>query len=135
MNIVHALDDRHVEELHQLCRQEWWTNDRTLEQTRDCVRHSQLCVAMLDEREVLIGFARVITDFTIKALVLDVMVRSDHRRGGLGDRLMEAVLRHERLRQVRHFELYCLPPMQAFYARHGFTTEVGGTRFMRFFNT
>jgi hypothetical protein len=45
--------------------------------------------------------------------------------------VIEHVLRHERLREVRHIELYCLPDMFAFYRRHGFTDDVGAVRLMR----
>jgi hypothetical protein len=45
------------------------------------------------------------------------------------------ILRHEMLRNVKHFELYCLPEYQAFYALHGFTTDVGNVALMRYATT
>ena len=78
-----------------------------------------------------LAFARVITDFTFKAVIFDVIVSSAERRGGLGGRLLEVITRHDRLRRVRHIELYCLPERFGFYNRHGFCENVGELRLMR----
>jgi GNAT superfamily N-acetyltransferase len=84
-----------------------------------------------DERGRLAGFARVVTDFVYKALVLDVIVHREHRSSGLGARLMDEVVDHPRLRGVRHFELYCRPDLVPFYERWGFTNDLGELQFMR----
>ena len=115
-------------------QQEWWTKGRTLDETKECVAGSQICVGLISANDDLVGFARVLTDFTFKALIFDVIVRNDHRRTGLGDQLMCLVKSHEKLRQVKHFELYCLPEMFDFYAKHGFTTNTGDVRLMRLTN-
>jgi ribosomal protein S18 acetylase RimI-like enzyme len=79
----------------------------------------------------LIGFARVLTDFTFKALIFDVIVNPDYRGLGLGDRLVSLIVSHPRLKSVASFELYCLPELIPFYERHGFGDDVGGIRLMR----
>ena len=94
-------------------------------------RGSQICIGLTDDTGNLIGFVRVITDYTFKALVFDVIVADAHRGKGLGDHLIKLVLEHPDLARVRHFELYCLPDVGPFYERHGFSTEVGGVRLMR----
>ena len=131
MHTVHELDETLIAQLHALYVREWWTADRSLEETRRCVEGSQVCIGLADDSGDLIGFARVITDFSIKALIFDVIVAETHRGDGLGDRLVELVLEHPDLANVKHFELYCLPDVQAFYERHGFFAEVGGVRLLR----
>src|SRR5262249_13982719 len=79
----------------------------------------------------LVGFARVLTDYVYKALILDVIVAASHRGRGLGQVLLDAVLEHPALLSVRHFELYCRPDMVPFYQRWGFTTDIGELHFMR----
>ncbi len=123
MKVIYELGSKHIEQLHQLYQEEWWTKGRTLEDTRKCVANSQLCIALVDAQDNLIGFARVLTDFTFKALIFDVIVREDQRGKGLGDKLMGLIKSHDKLSGVRHVELYCLPDMNDFYARHGFTTR------------
>ena len=131
MHIVHVLDRTRIEQLHALYLREWWTADRSLEETRCCVEGSQVCIGLTDDSGNLIGFVRAVTDYTFKALIFDVIVAEAHRGTGLGDRLIELVLEHPDLANVKHFELYCRPEIAPFYARHGFTAEVGGVRLMR----
>jgi GNAT superfamily N-acetyltransferase len=127
---VHELGEHHVEQLHALYQGEWWSNGRSLEDTRRCVAGS-LCFAMVDAHDHIIAFARVVTDFVFKAFVFDVIVAPAHRGQSLGDAIIEHLLQHERLRGVRHVELYCLPEMFPYYRRHGFTEAVGAVRLMR----
>ena len=44
---------------------------------------------------------------------------------------MKAILGDARLSRVKHFELYCLPELEPYYAAFGFSTDVGGIRLMR----
>lgn len=77
------------------------------------------------------AFARVLTDFAIKALIFDVIVDGNYRQQGLGKKLVDAVVAHPALKAVRHLELYCLPELVPFYERWGFTDSLGGLRLMR----
>ena len=79
----------------------------------------------------LLAFARVLTDGVFKAFVFDVIVAKDSRGRGLGSRLMRRILEHPDLREVKHVEVACLPELETFYERLGFTTDVGGIRLMR----
>lgn len=67
MHIVETLNAQQIVQLHQLFQQEWWSESRTLEDTRRCVEGSQLCIGLIDPQETLVGFARVLTDATFKA--------------------------------------------------------------------
>lgn len=131
MYIVHEIHENHIAQLHAFYQREWWSAGRSLEETRRCVEGSQLCIGLIDDTGDLIGFVRIISDFTFKALIFDLIVAESHRGKGLGDHLIELVLTHPGLANVRHFELYCLPELGGFYERHGFSTEVGGMRLMR----
>ncbi|WP_329475594.1 GNAT family N-acetyltransferase [Kribbella sp. NBC_01484] len=54
-----------------------------------------------------------------------------HRGAGLGAALMDAVVSHPRLADVRSIELVCQPELVPFYRRWGFTDEVGRSLLMR----
>lgn len=129
--VVSALSDGQIRALHALYQNEWWTKGRTLEQTQRCVAGSQICIGLVDASQTLLGFTRVLTDFTFKALIFDVIVDPRCRGAGLGDRLVSLVVNHERLRGTSSFELYCLPELIPFYERHAFSDNVGKIRFMR----
>jgi GNAT acetyltransferase-like protein len=135
LTAIYDLDERQVAQLHALYQKEWWTKGRSLSATRQCVEGSQVCVALVDGAGTLHAFARVISDFIFKAVIFDVIVSSDARHGGLGDRLMQLIRGHEKLRHVSHIELYCLPELFPFYQRSGFSENVGNLRLMRIINT
>jgi len=119
-----------AEALTRLYQNEWWARDRRVEDVRRMLSATDLSFGLVEEGR-LVGFSRVLTDGVYKALVLDVIVERRLRGTGAGRRLMDAILGHERLASVRHFELYCLPELTAFYERWGFTTELGELRLMR----
>jgi GNAT superfamily N-acetyltransferase len=129
--VVSELSERHIEELHSLYQKEWWTKGRTLDATRRGIKGSQIVIGLLDGADSLIGFARVITDYTFKALIFDVIVAENARDHGLGSHLVSLVTSHDALRNVRHFELYCLPELIEFYEAHGFKSDVGKIQLMR----
>ena len=134
MQVVYALSDKHLVQLHQLYQQEWWSEQRSLDDTRNGIAGSQLCMGLVTPQDELVGFARVLTDYTFKAFIFDLIVRKDLRDQGLGKQLLTLIQTHDKLRRVNHFELYCLPEMAAFYAAQGFTTELGGLQLMRYSN-
>ncbi|KIE18691.1 GCN5 family acetyltransferase [Vibrio sinaloensis] len=131
MRIVDTLNQEQIAQVHRLYMQTWWAKDRTLEQTISCISGSQLCVGILDNDDNVVGFARVLTDFIFKAIIFDVIVCEEQRNSGLGAQLMRTIQQHDRLKHIRHFELYCLPEMETYYEQFGFSSEVGGIVLMR----
>ena len=78
----------------------------------------------------LVGFARVLTDFVYRAYLFDVIVKASHRGRGVGEALMEAVVRHPRLQNVDTLELWCRPELVPFYEKWGFGTDLGELKVM-----
>lgn len=134
MTVIYNFNDRQIKQVYQLHKQTWWGSGRTLAETKCCIQGSQVCIGILNENNDVIAFTRVITDFIFKAIIFDVIVDKSYQGSGLGQRLMMLVKEHEKLKNVRHFELYCLPEMEAFYENFGFTTDVGGINLMRCIN-
>jgi predicted GNAT family N-acyltransferase len=94
--------------------------------------HTDLFVAAHDlGTGRLVGFARVLTDLTYVALVLDVIVAERARGQGIGAAVMDALCSDERLATVQSMELVCQQELEPFYSRWGFTSRVGGSRLMR----
>ena len=79
----------------------------------------------------LLGFARAITDRTFVAVILDVIVALESRGQGVGRLLMEAILSRPEIASVNSVELVCQPELQQFYARWGFSADVGRSKLMR----
>ncbi|MGE5453332.1 MAG: GNAT family N-acetyltransferase [Acidobacteriota bacterium] len=131
MNLIDQLNETQVRQLHALYQTAWWAKERTLAQTRQCVQGSQIVIGLTDDEGNLIAFTRVVTDYTFKAFVFDVLVHEAYQGQGLGDRLVKLVKGHERLQGVTHIELYCRPNLCSFYGQHGFTQDVGDITLMR----
>ncbi len=126
------LADHHHDDLAALFREQWWTAARTPEQVERVLAGSQVLVSAVNQTtDRLVGFSRVLSDDTILAVVLDVMVAEEWRGRGIGARLMDTVLAHPRLADVQSIELVCQARLFPFYARWGFTDQVGGSRLMR----
>lgn len=131
VKIIFELEEHHIEQLCALYRDEWWTLKREPQKVKRMLKHCDMVVGLVDTRNQLIGFTRVLSDFTYKALLLDVIVSTTWRRRGLGVLLMETVLEAPALKEVSHFELYCMPEMSHFYRRWGFRDEGQTLQFMR----
>jgi predicted GNAT family N-acyltransferase len=130
MEVIYELSENQIKDLHGLYENEWWTNTRSLAQTKNCVEGSQLCIGLV-ENDKLIGFVRVITDFTFKALIFDLIIKNEYQRKKLGQKLMHLVKSHEKLKNIIHFELYCLPELKGFYKQFNFSEEIGGVELLR----
>ena len=130
MRFIETLEESHLIRLHELFQQEWWTKGRSLKDTKAAVSGSQIVLAAVEGEEVA-GFVRVLTDYVFKAMIFDLIVARSFRGQNVGQLLVEKILEHRDLTKVRHFELYCLPELEAYYRKLGFTEEVGGVRLMR----
>ena len=129
---VEQIDDRLRGELMELYRHEWWTNERREDDVARMLRHTDLVIGVCtDPGDRLVGFTRVLTDRVYKALIFDVIVAETHRNTGLGRKLIEYVLDHPMLADVRHLELYCRPELIPFYEQWGFTARLPGVNLMR----
>ncbi|HXV24419.1 MAG TPA: GNAT family N-acetyltransferase [Alphaproteobacteria bacterium] len=72
----------------------------------------------LDGQQV--GFARAVTDCATFAHIMDMFVLPQWRRQGLGKRLIEAILAHPKLQDLRRWSL-ATRDRHGLYSRYGFT--------------
>jgi GNAT superfamily N-acetyltransferase len=88
-----------------------------------------LCFGIYDGRGAQLGFARVISDFATIAYVGDVFVLESHRGGGLGKWLMECIVQHPALQNLRRWIL-TTRDAHGLYAQVGFTPVKSPERYM-----
>ena len=131
MRLLDRVEERHFPDLMELYRSTYWGADRTEQEVRKMLDHTDLVFALIDEDDHMVGFARVLTDTVYKAFVFDVIVRPDRRGGGLVRQLLDAIFSHPQLAGVKHFELYCRPDVVELYKKWGFSTELAVQVFMR----
>jgi len=134
VTLVSELTDAQIDQLMALYRNEFWCNHRRRPDVVKMLAHTDIVIGAVDDEENLVGFVRVLTDYVYKATIYDVIVRPDWRGKQLGRLLMDSVINHPELKDVLHFDLYCLPKMHDFYERWDFKSDVGEITHMRRIN-
>ena len=101
-----------------LSRESYWARGRSRERVERSIEHSlAFGVYRGDGRQV--GFARVVTDRATFAWLADVFVVPDERGRGLSKWLVECVLAHPELQNLRRWIL-ATRDAQELYRRYGF---------------
>jgi len=84
----------------------------------------------LSDDEELIGFARATGDKVFNATILDMVVRPDFQRLGIGKLVMLELLKELDQYQIPLVTLYADPGTDGFYKRFGFLIDPSGVRGM-----
>ena len=84
-----------IDQLMPLMKQTYWAADRSENDVLTTIQNS-VCFGAYDERDTLVGFARVVTDFVSHWYLCDVIVDEKHRGQGIGKMLIAAVVAAER---------------------------------------
>jgi GNAT superfamily N-acetyltransferase len=104
--------------IHRFLREDaYWSRGVSREVVERSLENS-ICFGLYHGDEQ-VGFARVVTDRAAFAYLADVFVLPDHRGRGLGKRLIEAVLSHPDLQDLRRFFLGTADA-HSLYERYGF---------------
>src|SRR5947207_3356320 len=102
--IIDQLNAKQVSQLHDLFKQMWWTKDRSMEEISTMLNLSMSFGVVESDTKDLIGYARVLTDEIKYAFIFDVMLVDYHRGKGIGKMVMDAIIAHPRLKNVKRFE-------------------------------
>lgn len=118
---VAVLSPRHVDDLMQMYRGEWWSSSRTVDDVRTMLANTTTVIGLEDAGSGrLLAFARVVSDLVYCGTLLDVIVCTDVRGRGHGGLLMRSIIDHPDLQRLRTLNLKCRDDKVAFYARWGF---------------
>ena len=108
-----------VEAVHEfLSTRSYWARGRDFETVRRAVENSLPFGVYREGRQV--GFARVVTDYATFAWLADVYVLDEFRGEGLGKWLVEVILSHPELQNLRRWILGTRDAHEL-YRRFGFT--------------
>lgn len=80
---------------------------------------NSLCFALRDRDQTLRGFARTVTDSATFAYLADVFIDPSERGKGAGHFLLESIVNHPKLQNLRRW-LLATKDAHALYARYGF---------------
>ena len=108
-----------VEVIHEfLSNRSYWAKGRTMDQVIRSIEHSSCFGVFKHDHQV--GFARVISDFTIYAYLLDVFILEHDRGNGLGKFLMDCIMQYPELQNIKRWMLGT-EDAHGLYQRYGFT--------------
>ena len=110
-----------------LSNHSYWAKGRSIEQVRISIENS-MCFGVYSGG-TQVGFARVITDKSTFAYLADVFILDAHRGRGLSKLLMEEILEHPDLQNLRRFML-ATKDAHALYEKFGFKNITRPERWM-----
>jgi GNAT superfamily N-acetyltransferase len=114
--------------IHSFLTNCYWANDIPREVVARSIQHS-LCFGIYEGTGAQVGFARVVSDFATVAYLGDVFVLESHRGRGLSKWLMECVIQHPALENLRRWILLTRDA-HGLYSQFGFTPVKAPERYM-----
>jgi GNAT superfamily N-acetyltransferase len=90
---------------------------------------NSLCFGIYEGGDTQVGFARVVSDFATVAYLGDVFVLESHRGRGLSKWLMECIVQHPALQNLRRWILLTRDA-HGLYSQFGFTPVKAPERYM-----
>ena len=131
--VIKRLNKNQINDLYKLYKNEWWTKDREKKDIKKMLKYTPIIIGVVKDKK-LIAFARVLSDFTYKAEIYDIIVRKKYRNKGVGKLLIKEILNHKKLKNVKQFNLQCEDKMVLFYKKFGFKS-VDSLIYMRYLKT
>jgi len=100
-------------------KQAYWANTRPRERTERAFKNSLVFGVYAGDQQI--GVARVVSDYSIFAYLCDVFIHEEYRAHGLGKWLIQTILEHPDLREMRRWVLVTNDAHEL-YEQFGFTS-------------
>ena len=120
MNDLIISDDKSkldVELIHNFLSTSYWANGRTIEEVKKSIEHS-ICFGVYNDG-MQIGFARIVTDYTVFAYLMDVFILEEFRGKGFSKLLLKRIFEDERFKSIKKWML-ATKDAQSLYTQFGF---------------
>ena len=114
--------------IHEFLTNCYWAKGIPRDLVARSIEHA-LCFGVYDGNRAQVAFARVISDFGTIAYIGDVFVLETFRGRGLGKWLMECIMSHPALQNLRRWIL-TTRDAHGLYSQLGFTPVKAPERFM-----
>ena len=97
--------------IHKFLTKSYWTEGRTIEQVKNSIEHSICFGVYKDDKQI--GFARVLTDCTVFAYLMDVFILEEFRGNGFSKLLLITIFDDDRF-------MLATKDAHSLYAQFGF---------------
>jgi len=108
-----------MDSIIEMLTRAYWAVGRPRERTERAIRNS--LVFGIYEGAKQIGVARVVSDYSIFAYLCDVFIHEDYRGHGLGKWLVQTIMEHPDLKEMRRWVLVT-SDAHGLYKQFGFTS-------------
>jgi GNAT superfamily N-acetyltransferase len=109
VNLIHSF----------LSERSYWAKGRSMEAVKQTIAHS-LCFGIYNLEGKQLGFARVATDYAVFGWLMDVFILEEYRGLGLGKKLIERVVEHPVVKNLRRVGL-ATSDAHGLYKQFGFS--------------
>lgn len=125
--------DLHFDGILALYRAHGWIHATNPGRLRTAIMRSSTSLVALEDDDVVVGFARALSDEAFAVYIADILVRPDRQRRGIGSTLFTALLERYPIDTYHHQVLVSERGAEGFYRRHGLTavSAYGLTAFIR----
>ena len=113
--------------IHKFLTSSYWAEGRTVEEVKRSIEHSICFGAYKDDRQI--GFARVVSDLTIIAYLMDVFIIKEYRGKGFSKLLLNRIFEDDRFKGVKKWIL-ATKDAHSLYAGFGFDKIKNADRLM-----
>jgi GNAT superfamily N-acetyltransferase len=117
--IKHNFEHMDFNKVTKMLSGAFWSTGIKIDEVKKGAANSALLIGVFYEDEQ-IGYARVISDKTRFAYILDVFVDERYRKKGVGQLMINNIIKHEDLKDVYQW-LLITKDAHGVYAKSGFT--------------
>ena len=107
-----------IDIIHRFLTETYWAKGRTVDEVETTIDNSLCFGVYLNDEQI--GFARVVTDYTVFAYLMDVFILPQYRNNGYSKQLMKEVIGHPRLKNCGGW-LLKTSDAHGLYKQFGFT--------------
>ena len=108
-----------VDRVYDLLSKSYWANQRSKEKVERSIKNS-ICVGVYD-KDIMIGFARIVTDYATMYWLCDVIIDEEYRGKGIGKKLIKHITEMEELKGM--FGILATRDAHGLYEQYGFKRE------------
>ena len=112
-------------QIYEFLSKSYWAKNRSKEIIKESIEHSE-CFGVYYKNEQ-VGFARIVTDYAVMYWLCDVYIDENHRKKGLGKKLIEVIVNNDELKKLTG--ILGTLDAHSLYEKYGFEKDKG--RFMR----
>lgn len=110
-----------IDVIHQFLTTAYWDKGRTIEDVKKTINNCLCFGVYLDDKQI--GFARIATDYTVFAYLMDVFILPEHTGKGYSKQLMKAINEESQLQSCKVWMLKT-SDAHGLYKQFGYT-ELG----------